>query len=132
MSKATSVKIWNVLRSRAEGSTFSSRSLYNLYPNEKKGISSILGKMVGFGVIEAIGVDGKMKTYRIKEGFHKWGESRNWKNQYVKKTVQKAENGHAQAVKNGNVLNDLLEAMAAAEPEIRRLAEIERKLKEML
>lgn len=125
--KTTIEKVYNLLRSREPGGTFRVSALIKVYPGEDKGIYSAVAKMRKAGVIKPL----RRGVYTIEPSLKEWGERRTW-TQLGSKGAAKKKAAKKQVKRyDGDVLQNLLDAMAAAEPEIRRLLKIEQKLKEL-
>ena len=127
MSRTTSYRAWTLLRNRPIGSTVQKGTLRNQLKGSDNALYSVLAKMVDKGGLKRV----KDGVFEITQEFIDWGENRSW--HMIKKASRRpAAKKVATVTRGDNVLDKLLAVMAEAEPEIRRLRELDKKLKELV
>ena len=138
-NRATSTRVWNVIKHRSAGTTISLSAIKGQVQNApSSALGNAISKMIIQGGMKRVGKGSYIVTQELLD----WGNKRQWNEQY---TYGGKPRAHKQAELSlaptkpcsdlcnaDNVLDKLLEVMAAAEPEIRRLREVERKLQEIM
>ena len=123
--KSASEIVYNQLKNRAPGSKILLASLANANPSHsQKSINGALARMVRKGYLERF----SRGIYIVNDKTKSYGDGRGFRTKPKNAVFPKSSKTKKSENANVDVLQALLDAMAEAEPEIRRLKSIEQEL----
>lgn len=91
-------------------------------PGESDSATTAMSMLTSAGVIERVGSG----TYKVIPGLETWSNNKNWAKAPNRTEKRRASSDH----RGEDVIENLLTAMAAAEPELKRLRKKEKLLQE--